>query len=87
MLKLNIPIPERCSQCPCFSDTVYGKCQVNDHWLDASDGAWFSDHRPLWCPILEEDTGRKHPTPQEDGKIFRNRDGEVVGVQVDISEI
>lgn len=53
MIQIDIPMPERCSECPCFDDTVYGKCNVLDRWLSASDGAWFSDTRPEWCPLKE----------------------------------
>lgn len=53
MIVIDIPMPKRCAECPCFDDAIYGKCQVKDTWLGAEDGAWFSNQRPNWCPLQE----------------------------------
>ena len=53
MIVIDIPMPKRCADCPCFDDAIYGKCQVKDTWLGAEDSAWFSDTRPNWCPLKE----------------------------------
>ena len=58
MIQIDIPMPKRCAECPCFDDTVYGKCNVKDIWLGAEDGAWFSERRPSWCPLIENDGGQ-----------------------------
>ena len=55
MIVIDKPMPKRCAECPCFDDSVYGKCNVNERWLDAEDGAWFSYKRPDWCPLKESD--------------------------------
>lgn len=51
-----IQIPNNCAECPCFINTMYGKCDVNGHWFSAEDGAWFSEQRPDSCPLKDEKT-------------------------------
>ena len=41
MIQIDIEMPKRCADCPCFNDSLYGKCQVKDVWLGAEDGAGF----------------------------------------------
>ena len=53
MILIDGPMPKRCAECPCFDDTMYGKCRVKDVWLGAKDGAWFTEQRPSWCPLIE----------------------------------
>lgn len=53
MILIDGPMPKRCAECPCFDDTMYGRCRVKDIWLGAEDGAWFSEQRPSWCPLKE----------------------------------
>ena len=55
MIIIDMKMPQRCAECPCFSDSIYGHCNVKDIWLGADDGAWFSDHRPNWCPLQEQE--------------------------------
>lgn len=51
MIRIDVKMPVRCAECPCFDDNVYGHCRVLDRWLDARDGAWFAESRPEWCPL------------------------------------
>lgn len=53
MILIDGPMPKRCAECPCFDDTMYGRCRVKDVWLGAEDGAWFTEQRPSWCPLKE----------------------------------
>lgn len=55
MIIIDMKMPKRCAECPCFSDSIYGHCNVKDIWLGADDGAWFNDHRPNWCPLQEQE--------------------------------
>lgn len=52
MIQIDIPMPEKCADCPCYNNAVYGQCKVTDRWFGAADGAWF-DARPNWCPLRE----------------------------------
>lgn len=68
MIKIDVPMPSRCANCPCFDDTMYGKCNVTGKWLDAKDGAWFNNKRADWCPLQEEkqcDVQSAMPTTQK----------------------
>lgn len=53
MIQINIDMPAACKNCPCFNDVMYGRCAVKDVWLGIEDGAWFTDRRPSWCPLIE----------------------------------
>ena len=66
MIVIDIPMPKKCAECPCFDDAIYGKCQVKDTWLGAEDGAWFSDTRPNWCPLKEIITCKDCARPAKD---------------------
>lgn len=67
MIVIDREMPNRCADCPCFDDNVYGHCRVLDRWLDARDGAWFAESRPEWCPLKEHD--KQQFFVDENGKI------------------
>ena len=69
MIQIDIPMPERCTKCPCYDDALYGKCNVKDIWLGAEDGAWFNETRPNWCPLKEvnDNVDRKRKDHQGSG--------------------
>lgn len=57
MVRIPVDMPKKCAECPCYDDTMYGKCRVKEIWFGAEDGAWFDDRRPSWCPLEEAGGG------------------------------
>ena len=55
MIQIDIDMPKRCAECPCYGDRLYGKCQVTGEWLEDNEGSWFANERPKWCPLKEID--------------------------------
>lgn len=53
MIQIDIPMPDRCANCPFYSSSVYGRCNVKGIWLGVEDGAWIRETRPDWCPLKE----------------------------------
>ena len=53
MIAIDAKMPQRCADCPCYGDKLYGKCQITGDWLDEKEGSWFATDRPSWCPLKE----------------------------------
>lgn len=54
MIQIDIPMPKRCLDCPCYGHAVYGKCKAKEYFFSAEDRIWQEKRRPDWCPLLEE---------------------------------
>ena len=54
MVKIDIKMPERCCECPCFDKVAYGRCNVLRKFLDCDEGSKLAEKRPEWCPLKEE---------------------------------
>ena len=50
MIKIDIPMPDNCQDCPCMYDCIY--CQAADRKLNFMT---FTDERPEWCPLIKEE--------------------------------
>lgn len=53
MIQINLPMPEKCTACPCYDNVMYGRCNAAQRWFDGQDIAWARDDRPDWCPLEE----------------------------------
>ena len=54
MIRIDIPMPKKCTECPCFDNVMYGKCNVTQKWFDGADTAWTAEKRPDDCPLKDE---------------------------------
>lgn len=52
MLQMNIKTPRKCSECPCFSTSLYGHCKATDTWFSETNHALTAEERPKFCPIV-----------------------------------
>lgn len=55
MVKLDIPMPEKCGLCPCFHAENPMYCQAVKADKNKRIFAPYGEQRPEWCPLRETD--------------------------------
>ena len=54
MVQIDIPMPQKCVECPSFSSAVYGRCLEKDIWFGVEDHKMINITVPNWCPMKEK---------------------------------
>ena len=64
MIVIDIEMPEKCGECPCFHAERPMYCQlIKPPDKDKRIVAPYGLSRPEWCPLKEQETKRKNRLP------------------------
>jgi hypothetical protein len=55
MIQIDMQMPKNCLDCPCCNEYLMCAIPINDRKWSEKDVTGFSEGRPEWCPLKEQE--------------------------------
>ena len=71
MIQIDMPMPTNCLDCPACNEYLMCAIPANGRGWGENDVKDFSQGRPEWCPMKEQEVVEPIPYHRSDGTIFK----------------